>query len=76
MMQYIIQYNMCPPATCFKSHLAIVAAQVANVLAGVSVVDLDGVVIHRGEVRPAMAEAALSASLDPELFERTDVVHQ
>mmetsp|Transcript_30134 Transcript_30134/g.74777 ORF Transcript_30134/g.74777 Transcript_30134/m.74777 type:complete len:573 (-) Transcript_30134:780-2498(-) len=59
-----------------RPHLAVVPAQVAHVLARVHVVDLDHVAVHGGEVVPAVAEHALLALLDAELFVRPDVVHQ
>eukprot|EP00962_Isochrysis_galbana_P034485 scaffold11690_cov108-Isochrysis_galbana.AAC.5 len=52
------------------------AAQVADVLAGVRRVDLDGVAINRGEVLPPGGEAALAAGLDGKLLIRSDVVHE
>lgn len=44
--------------------------EVAHILKGVGVVDGDGVAIHRRKVVPAMAEAALLASLHTELLDQ------
>ena len=52
--------------------LAVVAAQVVDVLARVRGVDLDRVAVDGGEALPADGEAALAARLDRELLVRAE----
>ncbi len=59
------------PPCC--AYLAVVAPQVAHVLAGVGVVDGDGGTVDSGEVLTARREAALAAALDAQLFYKLHV---
>ena len=58
------------------SHLPAVAAEVADVLAGVRIVHLDDVSVDSGEEITAVVEDALSALLYGKLLTGSNVVHQ
>lgn len=57
-------------------NFSVVSSKVPNVLARVSVVNLDRVAVHRSEVLATIAEATLLAGLDSEFFVSNQALHE